>query len=130
MNKSLLKYATTRANSMIEKDGVVDYQGLKLLVDMYADSPAESERVMCEIGMRYECHGLPHLNKCNLYRGRIHWQGLLVKHLDIVSWWCFYETSMDRNHSEEFSASKEFLKQYHPEILRLFINYAFDYTRK
>lgn len=55
MKKSLLKYATTRANSMIEKDGVVDYYGLKLLVDMYADSPAESNEVMFEIGTNYNC---------------------------------------------------------------------------
>ena len=55
MNNSLLTYATKRANSMIEKDGSVNYQGLQLLVGMYADSPAELNEVMFEIGSNYNC---------------------------------------------------------------------------
>ena len=55
MNNSLLTFATRRANSMIEKDGSVNYQGLKLLVGMYADSPAELNEVMFEIGSTYNC---------------------------------------------------------------------------
>ena len=55
MNNSLLTYATKRANSMMEKDGSVNYQGLKLLVGMYADSPAELNEVMFEIGSTYNC---------------------------------------------------------------------------
>ena len=55
MNNSLLTFATNRANSMIEKDGSVNYQGLKLLVGMYADSPAELNEVMFEIGSTYNC---------------------------------------------------------------------------
>ena len=55
MNNSLLTFATKRANSMIEKDGSVNYQGLKLLVGMYADSPAELNEVMFEIGSTYNC---------------------------------------------------------------------------
>ena len=69
-------------------------------------------------------------NMCNMERHRIYWQGLLVKHLDIVSWWCFHETTIDRKQSEEFWKSVQFLKQYHQGILRLYINYAFDYTSK
>ena len=55
MNNSLLTFATSRANFMIEKDGSVNYQGLKLLVGMYADSPAELNEVMFEIGSTYNC---------------------------------------------------------------------------
>jgi len=55
MNNSLLTFATKRANSMMEKDGSVNYQGLKLLVGMYADSPAELNEVMFEIGSTYNC---------------------------------------------------------------------------
>jgi len=55
MNNSLLTYATKRANSMMEKDGSVDYYGLELLVGMYADSPAELNEVMFEIGSNYNC---------------------------------------------------------------------------
>lgn len=55
MNNSLLNYATKRANSMMAKDGSVDYYGLKILVDLYADSPAESNEVMFEIGSNYNC---------------------------------------------------------------------------
>jgi len=55
MNNSLLTFATKRANSMIEKDGSVNYQGLKLLVGMYADSPAELNEVMFKIGSTYNC---------------------------------------------------------------------------
>jgi len=40
---------------MMEKDGSVNYQGLKLLVGMYADSPAELNEVMFEIGSTYNC---------------------------------------------------------------------------
>jgi len=56
MNNSLLTFATKRANSMMEKDGSVNYQGLKLLVGMYADSPAELNEVMFEIGSTYNCN--------------------------------------------------------------------------
>ena len=55
MNNSLLTFATKRANSMMEKDGSVNYQGLKLLVGMYADSPAELNEVMFEIGSTFNC---------------------------------------------------------------------------
>jgi hypothetical protein len=69
-------------------------------------------------------------NMCNIERQKIYWQGLLVKHLNVVSWWCFHETATERKQSEEFWNSVQFLKQYHSGILRLFINYAFDYTSK
>jgi len=57
MNNSLLTYATNRANSMMVKDGSVNYQGLKLLVDLYADSPAESNEVMSAIQGIFICDG-------------------------------------------------------------------------
>jgi len=57
MNNSLLTYATKLANAMMIKDGTVNYQDLKLLVGMYADSPAELNEVMFAIESIFICDG-------------------------------------------------------------------------
>jgi len=69
-------------------------------------------------------------NMCNMEKHRIYWHGLLVQHLNVVSHWCFHAPVSERKQSEEFWKSVKFLQQYHSGILRLFINYAFDYTSK
>ena len=63
----------------------------------------------------------------NMQAQKIHRQKLLSNALCVMSHWCFYETKDALQNSDEFYKAVEFLVQYHPEILRLWINFVFDY---
>jgi hypothetical protein len=63
----------------------------------------------------------------NMQAQKIHRQKLLDRALCVMSYWCFHETKNALQNSEEFYKAVEFLVQYHPEILRLWINFVFDY---
>ena len=63
----------------------------------------------------------------NMQAQKIHRQKLLDDALCVMSYWCFHETKKALQNSEEFYRAVEFLVCFHPEILRLWINFVFDY---
>jgi len=63
----------------------------------------------------------------NMQAQKIHRQKLLSNALCVMSYWSFHETDRERQNSTEFYKAVQFLVQYHPEILRLYINFVHDY---
>jgi len=63
----------------------------------------------------------------NMQAQKIHRQKLLSNALCVMSHWSFYETKEETQNSEEFFKAVQFLVQYHPEILRLWIHFVYDY---
>ena len=68
--------------------------------------------------------------KDNMQEHRVYRQGLLSEALDTMCHWSFHETTDALRNSTEFCKAKQFLEQYHREILRLYINYAHDFRAK
>ena len=52
---------------------------------------------------------------------------LFVKALNTLCHWSFYETFDSLQNSTEFNSAVQYLDQDHPDILRLYINFVYDF---
>lgn len=68
--------------------------------------------------------------KDNMQEQRVYRQKLLSDALNTMCYWSFHETLDALQHSKEFFKAQQFLLQYHPTILMLYINYAHDFRAK